>query len=150
MSFPKFVNVLKISLFCSLIIVTEESPSIFDGEFHMESCQHPADFAVVRNYSFCVMMENATSSFTRIKFLYLQKALQCLGCWQTDFKQVLEEFNKDQYTIVCWDPPGFGKSRPPDRDFSYGYNARDADKAHRLMKVSFFNCFVLFELFLDS
>uniref|UniRef100_A0A914XUZ3 AB hydrolase-1 domain-containing protein n=1 Tax=Plectus sambesii TaxID=2011161 RepID=A0A914XUZ3_9BILA len=58
-----------------------------------------------------------------------------IGSWQTDFKIVLDKFDHDDFTIVCWDPPGFGKSRPPNRDFSPGYNARDASKAFKLMQA---------------
>ena len=43
----------------------------------------------------------------------------------------------NKFTIVAWDPPGYGKSRPPDRDFSNGakYLWQDASLAHALMQV---------------
>lgn len=38
--------------------------------------------------------------------------------------------------MVIWDPPGYGFSRPPDRDFTPGHLHRDADHAAALMKVN--------------
>lgn len=67
--------------------------------------------------------------------IVLHRETSISGSWETDFRIVLDKFDHDQFTIVCWDPPGFGKSRPPDRDFSPGYNARDAAKAFKLMHV---------------
>lgn len=40
----------------------------------------------------------------------------------------------DKLTIVAWDPPGYGKSRPPDRTFPADIFHRDAVYAHNLMK----------------
>lgn len=40
----------------------------------------------------------------------------------------------DNYTIIAWDPPGYGKSRPPERTFSAGYYHRDAYIANALMR----------------
>lgn len=38
------------------------------------------------------------------------------------------------YTIISWDPPGYGKSRPPERKFSAGYYHHDAYIADALMR----------------
>ncbi|XP_060869456.1 valacyclovir hydrolase-like [Metopolophium dirhodum] len=57
-----------------------------------------------------------------------------LGSIFTDFKPQIETLNREKYTIVAWDPPGYGFSRPPDRDFSPGFFYRDADYAISLMK----------------
>uniref|UniRef100_A0A0R3RFV0 AB hydrolase-1 domain-containing protein n=1 Tax=Elaeophora elaphi TaxID=1147741 RepID=A0A0R3RFV0_9BILA len=39
-----------------------------------------------------------------------------VGCYTKDFpEKLLNAFNHDNYTIICIDPPGYGKSRPPDR-----------------------------------
>jgi len=59
----------------------------------------------------------------------------CLGSIYTDFAPQIETLNRAKYTIVVWDPPGYGFSRPPDRDFSPGFFHRDADYAVSLMKV---------------
>lgn len=59
----------------------------------------------------------------------------------TDFKPQIETLNRDKYTIVAWDPPGYGFSRPPDRDFSPGFFYRDAECAISLMKVFKLSCF---------
>lgn len=58
-----------------------------------------------------------------------------LGSIFTDFKPQIETLNREKYTIVAWDPPGYGFSRPPNRDFSPGFFYRDADCAISLMKV---------------
>ncbi|XP_043498312.1 valacyclovir hydrolase [Polistes fuscatus] len=57
-----------------------------------------------------------------------------LGTAWTDFKPQLENLDKNKLTIVAWDPPGYGKSRPPDRKFSDDFFQRDADYAFNLMK----------------
>ncbi|CAL8069613.1 unnamed protein product [Orchesella dallaii] len=60
-----------------------------------------------------------------------------LGCIEADFGPLLPKFTKNKFTVVAWDPPGFGKSRPPNRDFSGGtqYFHRDAVSANELMKT---------------
>ncbi|XP_075231355.1 serine hydrolase BPHL-like isoform X2 [Lycorma delicatula] len=64
------------------------------------------------------------------------KCVLCLpGSIWSDFKPQIEHFDKSKLTVVVWDPPGYGKSRPPDRDFSSGFFQKDADFAARLMKV---------------
>uniref|UniRef100_A0A0C9QPD6 BPHL protein n=1 Tax=Fopius arisanus TaxID=64838 RepID=A0A0C9QPD6_9HYME len=40
-----------------------------------------------------------------------------LGTIWTDFKPQIEGLDKSKLTIVAWDPPGYGKSKPPDRKF---------------------------------
>ncbi|XP_050429696.1 valacyclovir hydrolase-like isoform X2 [Adelges cooleyi] len=58
-----------------------------------------------------------------------------LGSIFTDFKPQVENLDYEKYTIVAWDPPGYGLSRPPDRDFSSGFFYRDAEYAVMLMKA---------------
>lgn len=58
-----------------------------------------------------------------------------LGSAWTDFKPQLEQLDKKQFTLVAWDPPGYGFSRPPDRDFLGDFLHRDADIALKLMKA---------------
>lgn len=75
-----------------------------------------------------------------------------LGSIFTDFKPQIETLNREKYTIISWDPPGYGFSRPPDRDFSSGFFDRDADCVITLMKVIIFfhiqfKCFLLFFFF---
>lgn len=53
-----------------------------------------------------------------------------------DFKPLIEYLDHRKYTMIVWDPPGCGRSRPPDIDFSPGYLHRAADCAISLMKVS--------------
>lgn len=43
--------------------------------------------------------------------------------------------DKKQFTLVAWDPPGYGYSRPPDRDFTGDFFHQDAEIAVKLMKV---------------
>ncbi|XP_050058808.1 valacyclovir hydrolase-like [Aphis gossypii] len=53
----------------------------------------------------------------------------------TNFEPLIENFDRKKYTIYIWDPPGYGLSRPPNRDFSPGFLYRDADCAIALMEA---------------
>lgn len=65
-----------------------------------------------------------------------------LGSIWTDFKAQIEGFDKDKFTIIVWDPPGYGKSRPPLRDFPANLYERDAQYAFEFMKVGEKNIFL--------
>uniref|UniRef100_A0A8C3WFN1 Biphenyl hydrolase like n=1 Tax=Catagonus wagneri TaxID=51154 RepID=A0A8C3WFN1_9CETA len=58
-----------------------------------------------------------------------------LGSGETDFGPQIENLNKKLFTVVAWDPRGYGHSRPPDRDFPVGFFERDAEDAVGLMKT---------------
>ncbi|XP_064598798.1 valacyclovir hydrolase-like [Liolophura sinensis] len=58
-----------------------------------------------------------------------------LGCSRTDFGPQLEKLNKEKFTVFCWDPRGYGKSRPPDRDWPLDFYGRDAEDATALIKA---------------
>ncbi|XP_066593127.1 valacyclovir hydrolase-like isoform X2 [Prorops nasuta] len=47
----------------------------------------------------------------------------------------LELLDDKKYTLISWDAPGYGKSRPPDRTFPDNYLERDACWAYRMMKA---------------
>ncbi|KAL3046999.1 hypothetical protein OYC64_021262 [Pagothenia borchgrevinki] len=66
-----------------------------------------------------------------------------LGCTRTDFGPQLKSLNKERFTVVGWDPRGYGKSRPPDRDFPPDFFERDAQDAVDLMKALGFDKFSL-------
>jgi valacyclovir hydrolase len=51
-----------------------------------------------------------------------------------DFGKILETIDKTKFKLVAWDPPGYGYSRPPDREFTKGYLKRDAELASELME----------------
>ena len=62
------------------------------------------------------------------------------GTIETDFEPILNKLDHDKFTAICWDPPGYGKSRPPERDIVYSRNdgnpfVNDAEYAAELMKV---------------
>lgn len=57
-----------------------------------------------------------------------------LGSSRTDFLPQLQNLNRDIFTLYAWDPPGYGKSRPPDRDWPVHFLGRDADVAAKLMQ----------------
>ncbi|XP_039313243.1 valacyclovir hydrolase-like [Solenopsis invicta] len=59
------------------------------------------------------------------------------------YKSQIEGLNADKLTIVAWDPPGYGKSRPPDKTFQDDYRQRDAEYAHTLMKTLGYSKFSL-------
>lgn len=59
-----------------------------------------------------------------------------LGSALTDFLPQIEQLPKllDNFSIVAWDPPGYGKSRPPERTFPNDFFHRDAFVANALMQ----------------
>lgn len=66
-----------------------------------------------------------------------------LGSTRTDFEPQLKLLNKERFTVVGWDPRGYGQSRPPDRDFPSDFFQRDAKDAVDLMKALGFTKFSL-------
>ncbi|XP_018526383.1 valacyclovir hydrolase [Lates calcarifer] len=66
-----------------------------------------------------------------------------LGSTRTDFAPQLKSLNKEHFTVVGWDPRGYGQSRPPDRDFPSDFFERDARDAVDLMKALGFRKFSL-------
>ncbi|XP_056233675.1 valacyclovir hydrolase [Seriola aureovittata] len=66
-----------------------------------------------------------------------------LGSTRTDFGPQLKALNKEHFTVVGWDPRGYGRSRPPDRDFPSDFFERDAKDAVGLMKALGFGKFSL-------
>ncbi|XP_077789438.1 serine hydrolase BPHL isoform X2 [Podarcis muralis] len=66
-----------------------------------------------------------------------------LGSGQTDFGPQLKSMNKQQFTLVAWDPRGYGKSIPPLRDFPADFFERDAKDAVDLMQALKFKKFSL-------
>ncbi|XP_029904626.1 valacyclovir hydrolase [Myripristis murdjan] len=66
-----------------------------------------------------------------------------LGSTQTDFGPQLKSLNKERFTVVGWDPRGYGRSRPPERDFPPDFFERDAKDAVDLMKALGFSKFSL-------
>lgn len=57
-----------------------------------------------------------------------------LGSTQSDFGPQLKGL-KDEFTVIAFDPRGYGKSIPPKRDFPIDFFERDANDAASLMKV---------------
>lgn len=60
-----------------------------------------------------------------------------LGSAWTDFKPQIEQLPKllPDHTIIAWDPPGYGKSVPPQRKFGLEFFREDADAAVKLMRA---------------
>lgn len=58
-----------------------------------------------------------------------------LGSAWTDFRPQIEQLPQllPNHTIIAWDPPGYGKSTPPQRQFSLDFFEQDANVAHNLM-----------------
>jgi valacyclovir hydrolase len=46
-----------------------------------------------------------------------------------------EGFDRSIFTVIAWDPPGYGFSRPPVRVYDKDVYKRDADFAAKLMAV---------------
>lgn len=66
-----------------------------------------------------------------------------LGSASTDFEPQLKLLDKERFTVVGWDPRGYGSSRPPERDFPLGFFERDARDAVDLMQALKFPRFSL-------
>ncbi|XP_020511104.2 valacyclovir hydrolase isoform X2 [Labrus bergylta] len=66
-----------------------------------------------------------------------------LGSTRTDFGPQLKSLNKECFTVIGWDPRGYGRSRPPERDFPLDFFERDAKDAVDLMKALGFGKFSL-------
>lgn len=63
-----------------------------------------------------------------------------LGTAWTDFKPQIDKLPKllPDHSIIAWDPPGYGRSKPPDRDFSGNFFETDAIVAkHFVEKLNF-------------
>ena len=61
-----------------------------------------------------------------------------LGSTQSDFAPQLRDLSKN-FTVVAFDPRGYGKTIPPWRDFPSTFFERDADDAAELMhKIGMF------------
>lgn len=58
-----------------------------------------------------------------------------MGTIWSDFKPQIEKLNKNKFVVVAFDPPGYGLSRPPKRNFSLDFYEKDADMAYDFMKV---------------
>lgn len=57
-----------------------------------------------------------------------------LGMGKIDFHHQLLGLDRKKFTMIAWDAPGTGQSRPPIRKFLNAYR-RDARLAARLMQV---------------
>ncbi|XP_076844254.1 valacyclovir hydrolase [Brachyhypopomus gauderio] len=66
-----------------------------------------------------------------------------LGSGHTDFAPQLDKLDKRRFTVVAWDPRGYGRSRPPHRDFPPDFFHRDAKDAVDLMQALGFRRFSL-------
>uniref|UniRef100_A0A023FMG8 Putative valacyclovir hydrolase n=1 Tax=Amblyomma cajennense TaxID=34607 RepID=A0A023FMG8_AMBCJ len=56
-----------------------------------------------------------------------------IGSTRTDFSLQLEKLDQKLFTIIAWDPPGYGFSRPPERNFPVDFYHRDARVLARVM-----------------
>lgn len=63
-----------------------------------------------------------------------------LGSAHTDFQPQIKHLPNllPNYTIIAWDPPGYGKSQPPNRTFPLDFFHRDASVANTLMETLHF------------
>lgn len=66
-----------------------------------------------------------------------------LGSGITDFTPQIKSLPKllPNYTVIAWDPPGYGQSTPPIRQFTKDFFAKDAECAVDLMKTIGYDAF---------
>lgn len=60
-----------------------------------------------------------------------------LGSALTDFKPQIDNLPVllPEYSIIAWDPVGYGKSIPPKREFSVDFLEKDADTLKKMMEI---------------
>ncbi|XP_050716773.1 valacyclovir hydrolase-like isoform X2 [Eriocheir sinensis] len=58
-----------------------------------------------------------------------------LGTAKSDFGPQLSSLAGDKLTVISWDPPGYGKSRPPPRNFCKDFLRKDAILASQMMET---------------
>ncbi|XP_045472867.1 valacyclovir hydrolase-like [Harmonia axyridis] len=58
-----------------------------------------------------------------------------LGTIWSDFQPQIENLNKEEFTVYVWEPPGHGKSRPPEREYTSKYLHEDADIGYKFIKA---------------
>ncbi|KAJ8960632.1 hypothetical protein NQ318_013924 [Aromia moschata] len=66
-----------------------------------------------------------------------------LGTIWSDFKPQIEGLDRSKFTVIVWDPPGYGLSRPPSRRFDTKFYETDAESAYAFMKQLGVQCFSL-------
>ena len=83
----------------------------------------------------------------RLCFFHWSPLIQChvSGSFRTDFKEQLLNLNRDLFTMVAWDPPGYGNSKPR-RTWPKDFFERDAEVAINLMSVKIFYASQLIDL----
>lgn len=59
-----------------------------------------------------------------------------VGTIWSDFKPQIDAFDRNKFTIVAWDPPGYGNSRPPNRKFTVNFYEDDADATREFLNVN--------------
>ncbi|XP_069687584.1 valacyclovir hydrolase isoform X1 [Periplaneta americana] len=64
-----------------------------------------------------------------------------IGSIWSDFKPQVESLDRTKFTVVAWDPPGYGNSRPPTREFPLNFLEKDADWAVKFMQALSINRF---------
>lgn len=57
------------------------------------------------------------------------------GTIQSDFAPQLNSMDRTKYTLLSWDPIGYGKSRPPERRYVDDFYVNDARVVGKLMEV---------------
>ena len=57
------------------------------------------------------------------------------GSTRSDFGPQLDKLNRDEFTVLAWDPPGYGYSFPPERHFTRQFFHNDAKYAMEFMHV---------------
>ena len=73
------------------------------------------------------------------QILFYNSRVIIIGCSRLDFSAQLNNFNKQEFTLVAIDPRGYGQSIPPMRDWPLEFIQRDAEDAIELLKVRHFS-----------
>ncbi|XP_002741275.1 serine hydrolase BPHL-like [Saccoglossus kowalevskii] len=123
------------------------------------SCRHAARVGILLRQNPCMTTRCVSSGVTEHQMevngasIHYKKAGTgalpvlllpgALGSSDTDFSPQLEGLNRNHLTVIAWDPRGYGKSRPAERNFSAKFFDVDAKDAVDLMKKIGFQKFSL-------
>lgn len=62
------------------------------------------------------------------------------GSIRTDMQPLIDSLDKSKLTIVAFDPIGYGRSRPPDRNYNIGIDMYKKDASHAIELMEKLSC----------
>ncbi|XP_076111404.1 serine hydrolase BPHL-like [Mytilus galloprovincialis] len=138
------------SINTQLLVSKAKPASIVSSRTHIKSNTDPRYFTLVQHAKSRFLDEQRRSGILSHKIEVNRARLHfettgdgpniilllpgALGSSRTDFEKQLTDFNKSDYTLIAFDPRGYGKSIPPNRTWPLEFLQRDADDAFELIR----------------